>query len=146
MHTTKDLLAQALTQHPVSYWHKRLNLNKNTLYVAKARGQLSPAIASQIAIELGENWEKWTIIAAAEGEKDSACRDALIRQVQARTWSGLHTLNNPTKHWHNLTTRLTCDKALCRRWMNAKRTRHVWIRDALTAVHSPHLLNNVLRR
>lgn len=66
MQTTMHLLEKALAQHPAPYWTKKLNLARTTLATAKVREHLSPAIAGALAEELGEEADKWIVIAALE--------------------------------------------------------------------------------
>lgn len=80
MHTTLDLLEKALAQKPATYWTERLNLARTTLATAKVRGHLSPSIAGALAEEMGEDAQKWLVIAALEGERDSACKSRMVRK------------------------------------------------------------------
>lgn len=80
MQTTLELLEKALSQHPAPYWTKKLNLARTTLATAKVRGHLSPSIAGALAEEMGEDYQKWFVIAALEGERDSACKSRMVRR------------------------------------------------------------------
>lgn len=80
MQTTLDLLEKALAQQPAPYWTERLNLARTTLATAKVRAHLSPAIAGALAEEMGEDPQKWMVIAALEGERDSACKSRMMRK------------------------------------------------------------------
>ncbi|MBJ2144314.1 MULTISPECIES: hypothetical protein [Delftia] len=80
MQTTIELLEQALKQHPAPYWTQRLNLARTTLATAKVREHLSPAIAGALAEEMGEDAQKWMVIAALEGERESACKSRMVRR------------------------------------------------------------------
>lgn len=80
MQTTMDLLAKAETIKDLSAWAKTLGLAKRTLYTAKYRGSLSPAVAGALAEELGEEAGPWMLIAALEGERDSACKSRMVRK------------------------------------------------------------------
>jgi hypothetical protein len=81
MQTTLDLLERALDTHDNARELSRsLGLGANTLNAAKARGHLSPAVAGAIAEKLGEDPQKWIVIAALESEKDSACKDSMLRR------------------------------------------------------------------
>ena len=53
-----------------------------TLHTARIRGHLSPAIAGELAAAMGEDWQKWTLIAAAESERDSACKTRLTERLK----------------------------------------------------------------
>lgn len=81
MQTTMHLLEKALSKQPAPYWTKKLNLARTTLATAKVREHLSPAIAGALAEELGENFEKWIVIAALESERDSACKTRMVRKI-----------------------------------------------------------------
>ena len=83
MKTTADLLNNALSKNPAPYWTKKLKLARTTLATAKVRGRLSPAIAGALAEELGEDAAAWMVIAALEGERDSACKTRMIKKFIA---------------------------------------------------------------
>lgn len=85
MQTSLNLLETALQKHPSPYWTARLGLHRNALYVARARGNLSPAIAGALADEMGKDSKEWIVIAALESEKDSACKERMIRKWQQTT-------------------------------------------------------------
>lgn len=75
MHATMDLLAKALTEKHASAWARDFNLDRSTFSQAKKHGRLSPMLAGNIAIELGEDPEHWIAIAAleaAQNDKDMA--------------------------------------------------------------------------
>lgn len=80
MKTTMELLEKALSQQPAPYWTQRLNLARTTLATAKVREHLSPAIAGALAEEMGEDAQKWMVIAALEGERESACKSRMVRK------------------------------------------------------------------
>lgn len=80
MQTTIQLLEMALSSQPATYWTKRLNLARNTLATSKVRGHLSPAIAGALADEMGQDAQKWMVIAALESERDSACKSRMMRK------------------------------------------------------------------
>lgn len=80
MQTTLELLEKALAQKPAPYWTERLNLARTTLATAKVRGHLSPSIAGALAEEMGEDAQKWLVIAALEGERESACKSRMVRK------------------------------------------------------------------
>jgi hypothetical protein len=85
MQSTMNLLEKALTNQPAPYWTQRLKLARTTLATAKVRGHLSPAIAGALAEELGEDSQKWMVIAALESERDSACKTRMVRKILGRT-------------------------------------------------------------
>ncbi len=80
MQTTMELLERALEKESAGAWAKRLNLSRNALNSAKQRGNLSPSIAGALAEELGEDAQKWMVIAALEGERESACKSRMVRK------------------------------------------------------------------
>lgn len=84
MLTTSQLLERALRVQPAKYWCDRYYLDKSTLSNAKKRGHLSPALAGNLAIDLGEDAAHWMAIAALETERESPMmerlRETLIRQ------------------------------------------------------------------
>ncbi|GGH53766.1 hypothetical protein GCM10010975_09670 [Comamonas phosphati] len=88
MQSTIELLEKALSSHPAPYWTKRLNLARNTLGTSKVRGHLSPAIAGALAEEMGEDAQKWMVIAALESEKESACKSRMLRKFMTGALAG----------------------------------------------------------
>ena len=76
---TMQLLAKAEKVATLYEWHKRLGIHEQTLYGAKKRGSLSPAIAGAIAEQIGEDVGQWIIVAAIETERDSACRERMAK-------------------------------------------------------------------
>lgn len=83
MPTTMDLLNKALAKQNPPEWARALGLERTALHNAKRREHLSPAIAFAIAEELGEDASKWALIAAAESEKDSACKTRMLKRLSA---------------------------------------------------------------
>ena len=83
MKNTADLLKKALSKEEMPYWTKKLGLARQTLHTAKVRGRLSPAIAGALAEELGEDAAKWMVIAALEGERESACKAKMVKKFIA---------------------------------------------------------------
>ena len=77
---TMDLLDKALQQANANEWNRRLGLSEQAIYVSKHRGRLSPAIAGALAEQLGEDVDRWIVIAALEGERDSACKDRMVQR------------------------------------------------------------------
>ncbi|WP_368921469.1 hypothetical protein [Comamonas aquatica] len=80
MQTTLELLNAALKVKNASAWAAQLKLSENALRTAKHRGNLSPAIAGALAEELGEDPQKWIVIAALESERESACKSRMVRK------------------------------------------------------------------
>lgn len=77
---TMDLLKRALEQASVWEWQNRLGLSEQAIYSARRRGNLSPAIAGALAEAMGENVDQWIVIAALEGERESACKDRMLER------------------------------------------------------------------
>ena len=77
---TMDLLDKALEHSSLYEWQRLLGLSSQALYSARRRGNLSPSIAGALAEHLGEPVEKWIVVAALEGERDSACRDRMLER------------------------------------------------------------------
>lgn len=98
MPTTMDLLTKALDLEPAPFWHRELKLNRNALHNARMRGHISPAIAGALAEKIGEDVEKWIVIAAMESEKDSACKDRMLRRLRTVAKSLLYRMKKRAKH------------------------------------------------
>jgi hypothetical protein len=62
-----------------------LGLSKQALYNAKERGHLSPAIAGALADVMGQDPKDWIVIAALESERDSACKERMLKRVRKMT-------------------------------------------------------------
>lgn len=71
MTSTMELLQKALTVKRAAHWCNDLNLETSTMAQAKKRGRLSPVLAGNLAIELGESPEHWMAVAAMEAEPES---------------------------------------------------------------------------
>lgn len=82
---TMQLLDDALAINPVPFWTEKLKLSRGALHTAKTRGHLSPAIAGALAEELGKDPRDWIVIAALESEKESACKDRMIKKIRKIT-------------------------------------------------------------
>ncbi len=80
MQNTMKLLADALAIKPIPEWTRELGLSAKALYTARDRGHLSPAIAGDIADRLGKDAKEWIVIAALESDKDSACKQRMLRK------------------------------------------------------------------
>ncbi len=91
MKSTADLLKKALSKEEMPYWTKKLGLARQTLHTAKVRGRLSPAIAGALAEELEEDAAAWMVIAALEGERESACKTRMIKKFIAGSALALST-------------------------------------------------------
>jgi len=82
---TLELLAKAEQIKPIPEWVRELKLSRNALNNARSRGHLSPAIAGSIAERLGEDVDRWIVIAAIESEKDSACKERMLKRLKRVT-------------------------------------------------------------
>ena len=74
---TLDLLAKALDVKRASHWCREFNITEGTLSQAKKRGRLSPTLAGNFAMKLGEDPAQWIAIAALEAEPDSVLLSTL---------------------------------------------------------------------
>jgi hypothetical protein len=77
---TLDLLAKALDMKRASQWCREFNITEGTISQAKRRGRLSPTLAGNFAIKLGEDPAQWIAIAALEAEPESTLLDALKKK------------------------------------------------------------------
>ena len=85
MQSTLNLLGEAEKQKNLSEWARELGLSTRALYTARDRGHLSPAVAGAMAEKLGKNVEGWVFIAAVESEKDSACKERMLKRARQIT-------------------------------------------------------------
>ena len=81
LHTTMELLDEALSRNTATFWCKQLDVNRTALAVARARGRLSPTIAGNLARLLGLDMERWIAIAAIEGEPDTYGKSKIIERM-----------------------------------------------------------------
>jgi plasmid maintenance system antidote protein VapI len=85
MQKSMELFDRAMVFEPsAKAWCEKLGVSRNTLAAAKVRGKLSPALAGNLAIELGENAEHWIAIAAIEAEKKSPLLERLKKSQALR--------------------------------------------------------------
>ncbi len=77
MPKTMELLDKALEIKRAASWCREFNLTEAALSLARKRGRLSPTLAGNFAIKLGESPEQWIAIAALEAEPDSPLLDEL---------------------------------------------------------------------
>lgn len=114
---TMNLLAQALELKSVPEWTKELGLSKQALYNAKERGHLSPAIAGALADVMGQDPKDWIVIAALESERDSACKERMLKRVRKLTsLYGCNSAHRPRRSW---------------RWMQSRR--HATVTPSMSA-------------
>jgi len=76
-----DLLRKALEIKTASEWSRTLNIVPSTLTNAKRAGRLSPTLAGNFAINLGEDATKWIAIAAMEAEPENNYKTALMSRL-----------------------------------------------------------------
>ena len=84
MQSTMQLLDKALDFQKAARWCETLNLDPSVISQARRRGNLSPALAGNLAIELGESVEHWIAVAAIEAEKDSPLLERLKKSQALR--------------------------------------------------------------
>lgn len=84
MQNTMELLDKALAVQSAAGWANQLNITRQTFSMAKKANRLSPALAGNIAIELGEDAEHWIAVAAIEGEKKTPLLERLKRSQALR--------------------------------------------------------------
>lgn len=77
MTSTLELLTKALEKKSASAWSRDYNITPGTFTNAKKAGRLSPMLAGNIAMDLGEDANRWMAVAALEAERDSPLRDRL---------------------------------------------------------------------
>lgn len=82
MQPTLSLLERALALHNAQEWARRLSLSKNAIYEARKSGHLTPVVAGNLAIELGEDPQEWITAAVIEGEKDSPAKARLATRLE----------------------------------------------------------------
>lgn len=117
MHSTMNLLADAEQVKDLSAWAESLGLTKRALYTAKYRGSLSPAIAGALAEELGKDPKDWIVVAALESERDSACKERMLKRVRKMTsLYGCNSAHRPRRSW---------------RWMQSRR--HATVTPSMSA-------------
>jgi len=81
MNKTTELLKKALEIKKAAEWCRQMNISEAALSLARKRGRLSPTLAGQFALALGEDPIRWTAIAAIEAEPESPLLDAIRSRV-----------------------------------------------------------------
>ncbi len=71
MQSTMELFNKALEVKQASAWARDFNITPETFSMAKKAGRLSPLLAGNIAMELGEDTDHWIAVAALEAQKPS---------------------------------------------------------------------------
>lgn len=77
MPKTIELLNKALEKKTASEWARLFNIVPSTITNARTKGKLSPALAGNFAIELGEDAEHWMLAANLENEREALLMDRL---------------------------------------------------------------------
>jgi hypothetical protein len=89
---TTILLDKAAEKASLRSWAEKLGLHPNALNMAKMRGSVSPTVAFCLATELGvKNPSEWALIAAAENERDSKCKQRMLKALGGN--GGIRTLD-----------------------------------------------------
>lgn len=82
MNTTAELLRKALEKRRPSEWAELYKITRSTFTNAKNIGRLSPLLAGNLAIDLGENPAEWMAVAALEAERDSPLKKLLKQRIE----------------------------------------------------------------
>ena len=77
MKSSMELLQKALNLKTVSEWGRVFKIDPSAITNARRNGRLSPALAGNFAIELGEEPGEWIAIAVLEGERKSPLTERL---------------------------------------------------------------------
>jgi hypothetical protein len=88
MDTTMALLNRALSIQPAKYWNERYAISSGYLSDAKKRRHLSPSLAGNFAMDLGEDAKHWIAVAALETERTNPLNERL-RESLLRTMSSV---------------------------------------------------------
>lgn len=80
MPKTAELLRRALAIKGPSAWARELNIAPSAITNARRNGRLSPALAGNIAIDMGEDPARWMLAAYMESEKETQ----LIERLKSR--------------------------------------------------------------
>jgi hypothetical protein len=87
MQTTMDLFQKALDVQHGAAWAREFNVTPEAFSMAKKQGRLSPVLAGNIALKLGEDPEHWIAVAALEAAPDSELLSRL--KAAAKRWRKL---------------------------------------------------------
>jgi len=83
MQTTMELFEKALQVQRAAAWARDLNLTRSAFSQAKKQQRLSPVLAGNIAIKLGESPEHWIAVAALEAEPESTLLQRLRKSQES---------------------------------------------------------------
>jgi hypothetical protein len=75
--STKELITKALRKQSASEWARTYNTLPSTMTEAKRTGRLSPILAGNLAIDLGEDPKHWMAVAALENKRESTLKKRL---------------------------------------------------------------------
>lgn len=92
MQSTIELFKKALEIKHASAWARDFNITPETFSMAKKQGRLSPVLAGNIAINLGEDPEHWVAVAALEAAPESELLTRLKKNCNS--WRKLLLLNH----------------------------------------------------
>jgi len=79
-----DLFEKALQVQHAAAWARDMNITRAALSMAKRNKRLSPVLAGNFAMKLGENPEHWIAVAALEAEPESELLTRLL--ANANNW------------------------------------------------------------
>lgn len=71
MQSTMDLLKIALTGNTAAGLARELNITRQAFYNAQRKQRLSPVLAGNLAMKVGEDADHWIAVAALEAEPES---------------------------------------------------------------------------
>ena len=97
MKNTMELFDRAMKKQRAAAWARDLNITPSTFSQAKKKRRLSPVLAGNLAIELGDDPVAWVARAALEAERETEQLTRLVQQV---------------KSWRNVATSTTKKAAL----------------------------------
>lgn len=81
MTSTVELLGKALEIKTASQWARDLNITPAAITNARHRGRLSPTLAGNLAIKLGEDPAHWSLVAALEAEPETPLLQGLRERL-----------------------------------------------------------------
>ena len=84
LQTTFDLLNAALAKQSASEWSRVYKIKPSAIAHAKKIKRLSPMLAGNLAMDLGEDAEHWATIAVIETERDSKLRERLRKKLHVK--------------------------------------------------------------
>jgi len=100
MQKASDLIEKALKVKKAADWSRLLDTDPANIAIAKRTGRVSPVLAGNLAIELGEDPAYWMMIAALETERKS---DLLTRlQSRVNNWRKRWLKNNTRSYFNEL--------------------------------------------